>query len=223
MKKTLLDLDFQRVEKQYFKKCPNISIDNAVMEKTKIGTVLPLNIGWNDIGSWKAVWEASPKDKEGNYLRGNVISEESENCYLRSESRLVVGIGIKNLIIIETNDAVLVLDKDKSQQVKNIVNKLKADNIKAGFENKKILRPWGNYDSLFNKDNWKVKLIEVKPKQSLSLQKHKYRSEHWVIVDGIAEVEIEDKKFILTSNQSTYIPIGSKHRLSNPGESTLQL
>ncbi len=223
MQENLVDLDFQRIEKNHFKLCPNISIDIAVMEKTQKGTVLPLSVGWSDIGSWKSVWEASEKDNDCNYIKGNVILRDSNNCYVRSENRLIAGIGIENLVIIETNDAILILDKDKSQEVKYIVQYLKNNNIKEGIENKKILRPWGSYNSLVNENTWKVKLIEVKPKECLSLQLHKYRSEHWVVVQGIAEIEVDNKKFTLYPNQSTYIPVGSKHRLSNPGANILSI
>ena len=223
MQENLVDLDFQRIEKNHFKLCPNISIDIAVMEKTQKGTVLPLSVGWSDIGSWKSVWEASEKDNDCNYIKGNVILRDSNNCYVRSENRLIAGIGIENLVIIETNDAILILDKDKSQEVKYIVQYLKNNNIKEGIENKKILRPWGSYNSLVNENTWKVKLIEVKPKECLSLQMHKYRSEHWVVVQGIAEIEVDNKKFTLYPNQSTYIPVGSKHRLSNPGANILSI
>ena len=223
IKENLVDLDFQRIDKNHFKKCPNISIDMAVMEKTELGTVLPLNVGWSDIGTWKSVWEASEKDEKNNFSKGNVILRDSNNCYFRSESRLVVGIGINNLVVIETNDAILILDKEKSQEVKYIVQDLKKDNVKEGIENTKIYRPWGYYNSLVNEKKWKVKLIEVKPKESLSLQMHRHRSEHWVVVEGIATVEISARKFTLGPNQSTYIPSGARHRLSNSGEIPLSI
>ena len=215
------DLDFQRLDKYFFDKCPNISIDIAVMEKTTLGTVLPLDIGWNDIGSWESVWKISPKDSNGNSLKGNVIIKNSKNCLINSESRLLVGIGIKELIIIETNDAILIAKKSKSQEVKNIVNELKIRGISESLEHKKIFRPWGHYESLIEDLNWKVKIITVKPFEQLSLQKHFHRSEHWIVVKGEAQVQINEKVTTLFRNQSTYIPLGSKHRLSNPVDEPL--
>ena len=221
--KSIKDLDFERLDKFSFEKCPNISFDVAVMEKTNKGTVIPLDCGWNDIGCWKAVWENSKKDEDGNYIRGNVISEKARNCYLRSENKLLVGIGINNLIVVDTNDAILVSNKNESQMVKNIVQKLKAKNINEGQKHSTIFRPWGNYQTIINKLRWQVKLIHVKPGEKLSLQMHHHRSEHWVVVDGTAKVELENKTSFLTENESIYIPLGSKHRLSNPGKIELIL
>jgi len=221
--KSIKDLDFERLDKFSFEKCPNISFDVAVMEKTNKGTVIPLDCGWNDIGCWKAVWENSKKDEDGNHIRGNVISEKARNCYLRSENKLLVGIGINNLIVVDTNDAILVSNKNESQMVKNIVQKLKAKNINEGQKHSTIFRPWGNYQTIINKLRWQVKLIHVKPGEKLSLQMHHHRSEHWVVVDGTAKVELENKTSFLTENESIYIPLGSKHRLSNPGKIELIL
>ena len=188
------DLDFQRIEPESFAKCPNISIDKSIMEKTSKGTILPLEVGWSDIGSWKAVWEVSEKDKSKNFTSGKVILDESNDCYVRSEDRLVVGIGLNDLIIIvETNDAILVTKKDQSQRVKKIVNELKANNIPQGQKHKKIYRPWGNYESIIEEPRWQVKLIKVKPGETLSLQMHHHRSEHWIVVDGTAKVEVNKK------------------------------
>ena len=209
------DLDFQRLNKSFFEKCPNISIDLAVMENTKLGTVLPLDVGWSDIGSWESVWKQSSKDLNGNSLKGNVITKNTKDCLINSDSRLLVGIGIKELVVIETNDAILITNKSESQQVKNIVNELNEKGISEGLEHKKIFRPWGNYESVIDDIKWKVKMITVKPNEQLSLQKHKHRSEHWVVVKGQALVQVDNKKMILEENQSAYIPRGSKHRLSN--------
>jgi len=217
------DLDFIRIDKDSFAKCPNISIDVAVMEKTRIGTVLPFKAGWSDIGSWKTVWETSQKDANGNFYKGNVISKDVTNCYLRSENRLVVGIGINNLSIVETRDAVLIADLRQSQKVKNIVEELKAEGITEGREHLKIYRPWGHYLSVSKGKGWQVKLICVKPGEKLSLQMHHHRSEHWVVVKGTAKVLLNSKEIILSVNESTYIPIGAKHRLSNPGKILLQI
>ena len=223
IKKNNLDLDFQRIDQNYFKKCTNISIDKAVMEKTKLGSVIPLDANWNDLGGWNSIWNAHSKDENGNSSSGKVIIEDCKNCYLRSESRLIVGMGLKDLIIVETNDALLISDKDKSQNVKKIVEKLKLKGFQEGVEHKRVHRPWGNYISVEEDNRWKVKKIEVKPKSSLSLQMHHHRAEHWVVVTGTAEVEIDNKKIILSENQSTYIPLGSKHRLTNPGSINLVL
>tara|TARA_B100000212_G_scaffold339343_1_gene317646 strand:+ start:590 stop:2029 length:1440 start_codon:yes stop_codon:yes gene_type:complete len=219
----LFDMDFQRLEKDYFLKCPNISIDFALMEKTKKATVLPLNVGWNDVGSWNSVWEISKKDCNGNVIEGNVFTRDTENCLIKSENRLITTIGLKDFIVIETSDAILISDKNKSQNVKNIVDSLKDKLIPEAIDHRKCYRPWGNFESLLKEKQWQVKLIEVKPNQKISLQKHKYRSEHWIVVNGIAKVEINGKQILLNENQSTYIPQGSKHRLSNPGKSNLKI
>ena len=217
------DLDFQRLEPNIFKDCPNISIDNGLMEKTDRGIVIPLSAGWSDIGGWQAVWENSKKDDFGNSIKGRVLYEHSKNCYLRSENSLIVGIDIEDLIVVQTRDAVLVANKNKTEKIKEVVQKLKLKGLIEGKEHKKINRPWGYYISIEEGKKWKVKKIKVNPKSSLSLQMHKYRAEHWVVVTGTAEVEIENKKMILNENQSTYIPLGSKHRLSNPMNNSLIL
>lgn len=215
LKNSQQDLDFQRVDKESFKKCPNVPIDISVMEKTNLGTVLPLDVGWSDIGSWESVWKLSEKDSKGNHCTGKVITKDSKDCLIKSESRLLVGIGIKELIIVETNDAILIADKKKSQEVKNIVQELKEKDINEGLEHKKIFRPWGHYESVIDEIGWKVKMITIKPNEQLSLQKHLHRAEHWVVVRGKAFVEVDDKKATLDKNESVYIPKGSKHRLSN--------
>ena len=206
-----------------FEKCPNISIDCAVMEKTKKGAVLPLDANWNDIGSWQSVWEVSNKDKNGNFTDGKVILENTKNSYLRSENRLIVGIDLDDLVVVDTTDAILISKKSESQKVKDIVNILKDKKIPEGLKHTKIYRPWGHYRSIVEEDRWQVKLIEVKSGEKLSLQMHHHRSEYWIIVSGTAEVEVDDKKKILTENESIYIPLGSKHRLANPGKIPLTL
>ena len=221
--KSKYDLDFQRLDKKEFDKCPNISIDVGVMEKTSDGFVIPLNAGWSDIGSWESIWDNSTKNNDNNVLKGNVLLKDTQNSYFRSEERLIVGIGLENLIVVETNDAILISDKSKSQKVKEMVNLLLEKKISAGREHQKIYRPWGHYLSVVEKEKWQVKLIFVKQGESLSLQKHKYRSEHWIVVSGTAQVEINNDKKIISENQSTYIPLGAKHRLSNPGEIPLIL
>lgn len=217
------DLDFQRLEPNIFKNCPNISIDNGLMEKTDKGIVIPLDARWSDIGGWQAVWENSKKDNYGNSTKGRVLYEDSKNCYLRSENSLIVGIDIKDLIVVQTRDAVLVANKNKTEKIKEVVQKLKSKGFIEGKEHKKINRPWGHYISIEEDEKWKVKKIKVNPKSSLSLQMHKYRAEHWVVVTGTAKVEIDNKQIIINENQSTYIPLGSKHRLSNPTNKSLIL
>ncbi len=221
--KSSIDLDFLRIDEETFMTCPNKPIDIAVMEKTNLGSVFSLNAGWDDIGSWKSVWDNSEKDNQGNCLKGKVVMEESKNCYLRSEERLIVGINLSNLIIIETKDAILVANKDATQKVKGIVEKLNKLNFKEGKDNKKDYRPWGTFTNIEESSTWKVKKLEIKPKSSISLQLHHKRSEHWIIVEGKAKIEINDKIFFLGKNESTYIPLGAKHRLSNPGDSPLIL
>ena len=206
------DLDFTRINDKAFEQSPNLPIDIAVMEKTDKGIVLPLDAEWNDIGSWQAVWETSKKDKKGNFTQGKIITKSVENCYLRGESRLIVGIGISDLAIVETNDAILVSKISETQKVKDIVNELKAKNIPEGQNHKKIFRPWGNYLSVVEESRWQVKLIMVKPGEKLSLQMHHHRSEHWVVVHGTAKVEIDNNIKMLSENESIYIPLGSKHR-----------
>ena len=213
-----LDLDFQRLNKEKFYNCPDISIDFSVMEKTQKGIVLPLDAGWSDIGSWHSLWESSEKDENGNYLQGKVINKQSSNCYLSSQSRLLVGICLENIIAIETNDAILISEKSHSQKVKEVVEQLKSENVPEGKTHKKCFRPWGHYISLVEDIRWQVKLIQVKPGASLSLQLHHHRAEHWVVVKGTARVEVDSHKEILKENESTFIPLGAKHRLSNPGK-----
>ena len=217
------DLDFHRINAKSFDKCPNISIDIAVMERTNKGFVLPLNAGWSDIGSWEKVWDILKKDENGNVLQGKTYIKNAKNCLLKSDHRLVVGLGIEDLIIIETNDAILVSNKHQSQEVKNIVNELKENNITEGQKHLKTFRPWGHYISTVEGSRWQVKLIYVKPDEKTSLQMHHHRSEHWIVVSGTAEVEVDETLTVLSENQSIYIPLGSKHRLSNPGRIPLVL
>ena len=223
LKESTNDLDFQRLNKVAFEQCPSESFDIAIMEKTNKGIVIPLNCGWNDIGSWKAVWEISKKDKNGNFLQGRVIAEKTNNCYLRSEKRLIVGIGLEDLVIVETNDAILISNRYDTQLVKNIVQTLKDNKISEGQQHSKVNRPWGHYLSIVGDSRWQVKLISVKPGETLSLQMHHHRSEHWVVVKGTAKIEIDQELSILSENESIYIPLGSKHRLSNPGKVKLIL
>ena len=223
IKNSKFDFVFQRIDKDAFEECHDISIDIAVMEKTSRGIVIPLDAEWNDVGSWESVWETSEKDPEGNHIEGKVILEKTKNSYIRSDNRLIVGIDLDDLIIVDTRDAILISNKKSSQKVKNIVNKLKASKIHEGITHAKVYRPWGYYLSLVEANRWQVKLILVKPGEKLSLQMHHHRSEHWVVVSGTAEVEVDNKVRVLSENQSVYIPLGSKHRLKNPGKIPLTL
>ena len=223
LSKKLLDLDFQRLDKKSFESCDDISIDKAIMEKTNSGMVLPLNAGWSDIGSWNSMWEISDKDDNGNVVLGDVVLRSSNNSFLKSEKSLLVALGIKNLIVVETTDAILVANKDKIQDLKNFVFQIGLEGKKEVKMHKTIFRPWGFYTSIAEDFNWQVKKITVKKGQSLSLQLHEHRSEHWIVVSGEALVEIGEEKKILYRNQSTYIPQGIKHRLSNPTDQELVL
>ena len=215
------DLDFLRVNKKIFQTCPSISFDIAVMERTKNATVVRLDAGWNDVGSWESIWKKSIKDKNNNSTKGKILLNDSKGCYLRSESRLVVGLELEDLIVVDTDDALLIANKKSSQKVKDIVKDLKKKDIPEGKLNKKMFRPWGNYSSIIKGTSWKVKRLEIKPGSSLSLQMHHHRTEHWIIVEGIAKVEIDNKETLLKKNESIYVPKFSKHRLSNPGKNLL--
>jgi len=223
LSKKLLDLDFQRLDKKSFESCEDISIDKAIMEKTNSGMVLPLNAGWSDIGSWNSMWEISSKDENGNVVFGDVVLKSTSNSFFRSEQSLMVGLGIENLLVIETTDAILIANKEKIQDLKNFVNQIGSEGRKEVKIHKTIFRPWGFYTSIAEDSNWQVKKIIVKEGQSLSLQLHKYRSEHWIVVSGTALVEVGKEKKTLHKNQSTYIPQGIKHRLSNSGSEQLVL
>ena len=223
MENSTKDLDFIRIEKNSFIKAPNIPIDIAVMENTTKGVVLPLDAGWSDVGSWKSLWDSEKKDQYGNVIKGKVLDEKSENCYLQSDNRLLVSLGLKDLIVVETADVTLVAHKEHADKLKSVVSKIKERGFKEGATHKKIYRPWGSYTSLIEGDEWLVKRIEVNPGAKLSLQMHKFRAEHWIVVSGKANVEIDNKSFILEENQSTYIPLGSMHRLSNPNQSLLTI
>ena len=223
MEHSIKDLDFIRIDKNSFLEAPNIPIDIAVMEKTDNGMVFPLNAGWSDIGSWKSLWDSEKKDQSGNVIKGKVLDEKSENCYLQSENRLLVSLGLKDLIVVATPDVTFVSNKDDSDKLKSVVGKIKEKGFKEGATHKTIYRPWGSYTSLIEGREWLVKRIEVNPHAKLSLQMHKYRAEHWIVVGGLAKVEIDNKSFLLKENQSTFIPLGSKHRLSNPRQELLTI
>lgn len=217
------DLEFLRLEPRAFATCPNIALDVAVMEQTDRGSVLPLNAGWSDVGSWSALWETSDQDNEGNVLRGRVISKGSRNCYLRSEHRLVVGLGVSDLVVVETDDVVLVAHRDCAQDVKSVVGLLEQKGARESKAHRRIYRPWGSYDGVVEGERWQVKKIVVNPGASLSLQMHHHRAEHWVVVKGTALVERDGEEALVGENQSTYIPLGSRHRLSNPGKIPVEM
>ena len=217
------DLDFLRLEREAFAGCPNVAIDVAVMERTDRGAVLPLEAGWSDVGSWSALWETADQNPDGNVLRGRVISEDSQNCYLRSEHRLLVGLGVNDLVVVETDDVVLVAHRDKAQDMKGIVGLLEREGARESKAHRKIYRPWGAYDGVTEGERWQVKKIVVNPGASLSLQMHHHRAEHWIVVKGTAVVEKDGVQELLGENQSTYIPLGCKHRLSNPGKIAVEL
>ena len=223
IQKSKLDLDFLRLDKSSFSKCPDISIDIAVFEKTEKAHVLPLDCGWNDIGNWQSLWEISKKDICGNSIKGNVLVRDTKNSFIRSEEKLLVSLGLSNILIIDTKDALLVANKNCSQEIKNIVSILNNKKFKEAKQHKKVHRPWGYYLSIEENNYWQIKKIIVNPKASLSLQMHNHRSEHWIVVQGKAKVQLNEDTKILSKNESIYIPIKSKHRLSNPTESHLVL
>lgn len=217
------DMDFVRLNRTAFEACPSDSIDYAVMEKTEKGMVVPLSCGWSDVGSWSSLWEVDEKDPQGNVCKGDVIAQDSSNSYIHSSSRLVTTLGVDNVVVVETADAVLVADMGQVQNIKTIVNAIKDQQRSEVSSHKKVYRPWGSYESLDAGEGFQVKRIIVTPGQQLSLQMHHHRAEHWIVVRGTALVTCGDKEFILTEDQSTYIPLGTKHRLANNGIIELEL
>ncbi len=218
-----IDMDFIRLNKKEFKKCSGDSIDYAVMEKTKLAAVIPVDIQWNDIGSWSALWKIGDADDKGNVTHGDVILEDSNNSYVHADSRLVTTVGLNDHVVVETADAVLVAHKDKAQNVKNIVEQLKKENRDEAIIHNKAYRPWGVYECIDFDSRFQVKRITVNVGARLSLQLHHHRAEHWVVVRGTARVTCGDKVFLMAENESTYIPLGEKHRLENTGKIPLEL
>ena len=218
-----LDLNFRRIDKEFFKSCPSKSIDVAVLEKTKLGTVIKLDAGWDDLGSWKSICDNSKKDLNNNILKGNTFAKNVKNSYLRSENRLIVGLGIENLLVIETVDTVLVANKDSLISMKELIEDLERENYEEIKINKKVHRPWGHFTSLIKEENWQVKRLRINPNESLSLQMHNFRAENWIVVKGIAKVQVDEKICFLNPNESIYIPKGAKHRLSNTEKSPLEI
>lgn len=217
------DMHFTRVDGTLFATSPDVSIDYAVMEKTADAVMVPLNAGWSDIGSWSALWEAGEKNAQGNLFKGDVLSENTTGSYVHATHRLVTTVGVQDLIIVETKDAVLVAHKDQVQEVKKIVDQLKAGGRQEQVNHREVYRPWGVYDSIDSGERYQVKRITVKPGEKLSVQMHHHRAEHWVVVSGTARVTNGEKTYLVTENQSTFIPIGQVHALENPGMIPLEL
>jgi mannose-1-phosphate guanylyltransferase/mannose-6-phosphate isomerase len=217
------DLDFVRVDKGAFESCRSDSIDYAVMEKTRDAVVVPLAAGWSDVGSWSALHDALPADADGNVARGDVLAEDSTGCYFYAGSRLVSAVGMKDHVIIETKDAVLVAPKDRVQDVKKLVARLKAEGRYEHSLHREVYRPWGSYDSIDAGLRFQVKRLTIKPGAQLSLQLHHHRAEHWIVVSGTARITCGEKVFLLEENQSTYIPVGERHRIENPGKIPLHI
>ncbi len=217
------DLDFVRIDKSAFAHCRSESIDYAVMEKTQHAVVLPLDAGWSDVGSWSSLFDALAADDEGNVLQGDTLVYDTHDCYVHSTSRLVAAVGMEDHIIVETKDAVLVAPKDRVQDVKELVGKLKKSGRPESSLHREVFRPWGSYDSIDSGDRFQVKRLSVKPGGILSLQMHHHRAEHWIVVEGTARITCDDKTFLLSENQSTYIPVGSTHRIENPGKVFLHI
>lgn len=217
------DLDFLRIDTNHFASSPNIAIDYAVMERTQKAIVVALDAGWNDLGSWSSMWEHTEKDEHNNAIRGDVITEQSSDNLIFAEDRLVTTIGVSGLAIIQTTDAILVADIEKVQDVKKIVDALKSqERLETDFHSK-VHRPWGNYEGIALGDRYQVKCIEVKQGSTLSLQMHHHRAEHWIVVSGTAEVTKGEETFLLSENQSVFIPLGVKHRLKNTGSIPLRI
>ncbi len=217
------DLDFVRLDPAAFEACPSESIDYAVMEKTQCAAVVPADIAWNDIGAWSALWDVAEKDAAGNAARGDVMLENARNNFIRAETRMVAALGVDDLVIVETADVVLVAKKDQVQDVKKLVDRLKAENRCEHLIHKQVYRPWGWYEGIDDGERFQVKRIMVKPGEKLSLQMHHHRAEHWIVVSGTARVTCGESVSLLSENQSTYIPLGTSHRLENPGKIDLHM
>ncbi|HIF9155051.1 TPA: mannose-1-phosphate guanylyltransferase/mannose-6-phosphate isomerase [Photobacterium damselae] len=223
MDNSRVDLDFTRLDKAMFMTCPDDSIDYAVMEKTQDAVVVPMDANWSDVGSWSALWEVNEKDASGNATRGDVLVENTTNSYIYSQDKLVATVGVEDLVVVETKDAVLVAHKDKVQDVKGIVGQLKQANRYEYLQHREVYRPWGTHDEIAEGERFHVKHVMVKPGERTATQMHYHRAEHWVVVKGTAKVINGDKSYLLTENESTYIPIGSPHSIENPGQIPLEL
>ena len=217
------DMDFFRLNAEAFQLCPGDSIDYAVMEKTDIGAMIPLQAGWNDIGSWEALWQIGEKDNCENVINGDVLIHDVNNCFLHASSRMVAAVGIQNHVVVETPDAVFISPRNRVQDIKHLVEKLKFNNRKEAISHRKVYRPWGSYETIEISNRFQVKRITVKPGEKLSLQKHFHRAEHWIVVSGTALVTKDGEQFVLKEDQSTYIPLGTIHRIENPGKIPLDI
>ncbi len=217
------DLDFTRLAGEAFGACPSDSIDYAVMEKTDSAVVVPLDAGWSDVGSWSALQDALPRDDQGNVVTGDVLVEDSSGCYLHSTSRLIGAVGLRDHVVVETKDAVLVAPRDRVQDVKALVTQLKAQGRYESALHREVFRPWGSYDSIDHGDRFQVKRLVVRPGATMSLQLHHHRAEHWIVVSGTARITRGEETFLLGENESTYIPVGTKHRIANPGKVMLHI
>jgi len=218
-----LDLDFVRLDPATFEACPSESIDYAVMEHTHRAAMVPADMAWNDIGAWSALWNVAEKDGQGNAIRGDVMLENARDNFVRAETRMVAMLGVSDLVVVETADVVLVAGKDQVQDVKKLVDRLKAEKRCEHLVHKQVYRPWGWYEGIDEGERFQVKRIMVRPGEKLSLQMHHHRAEHWIVVSGTASVTCGDEVMLLTENQSTYIPLGTSHRLENPGKIDLHM
>ncbi len=217
------DLDFIRLDKDAFAQCPNESIDYAVMEKTTDAVVVPMNAGWSDVGAWSSLWDESDKDDHNNVIRGDVLTESSQGCYINSPERLVATVGVENLVIVDTKDALLVAHRDKVQNIKHIVSTLQA-NERSEFEHhREVYRPWGMHDHIAEGERYHVKKVVVKPGAKTAMQLHYHRAEHWVVVSGTAKVYRGNEEYVVTENESIYIPVGTEHCFENPGQFPLEI
>jgi mannose-1-phosphate guanylyltransferase/mannose-6-phosphate isomerase len=217
------DVDFYRVDRDAFERCPADSIDYAVMENTDRAAVVPLDAGWSDVGSWSSLWNASSRDVHGNSIRGDVLALDTHDALLISDHRLLVTLGVRDLVVVDTADAVLVAHRDHAQSVKDVVQRLKEEKRDVLLSHRRVYRPWGHFEGIDRGERFQVKRITVTPGAALSLQMHKHRAEHWVVVRGRARVTRGTEVFELGENQSTYIPIGERHRLENPGDTVLEM
>jgi mannose-1-phosphate guanylyltransferase/mannose-6-phosphate isomerase len=217
------DLDFIRLDAASYGAIESISLDYAVMERTSVAAVVPCKIGWNDVGAWSSLWAIQQRDNAGNVFQGDVVVHDTQDSFVRSDKGLTALVGVRDLVVVVTDDAVLVAEKRRAQDVKEIVGKLKSMQRTEHVEHKTVFRPWGSYQSIDSGNGFQVKQILVKPGGRLSLQMHHHRAEHWIVVEGTARVTCDDKVFTLNTNQSTFIPLGSKHRLENPGKIPLRL
>jgi len=223
MENVSVDHDFLRVNKAAFDGCPNDSIDYAVMEKTADAVVIPMHADWSDIGSWSSLWDISEKDGNGNATHGDVMLHKSNNSYIRTDGKLVAAVGVDDLVIVSTKDVLVVVHKDSVQDVKLVAQQLKSESRTEWENHREVFRPWGKYDSIDNGGRYQVKRITVNPGAKLSVQMHHHRAEHWVVVSGTAKVTNGEKTFMLSENESTYIPVGVIHALENPGKVSLEL